>query len=111
MECLRRPVGLAGSPLERDPADRGAPRRDRRRPGDARLYLALGANRSTPAARLVFDLLDRNPETFGPGESFWDSLTSMVAFEPSLASFQPVGLHVELAEDRNAVDSSSTNTG
>ena len=62
------------------------------------LYLALGANRSTPAARLVFDLLDRNPETFGPGESFWDSLTSMVAFEPSLASFQPVGLHVELAE-------------
>ena len=62
------------------------------------LYLALGVNRSTPAARLVFDLLDRNPETFGPGESFWDSLTSMVAFEPSLASFQPVGLHVELAE-------------
>jgi len=61
------------------------------------MYLTLAANRtSTAATQLVFDLLAANPSVFGPGESFWDSLTSVAAFHPAAITSQPMPIRVGL---------------
>jgi inosine-uridine nucleoside N-ribohydrolase len=61
------------------------------------MYLTLAANRgSTAATQLVFDLLASNPSVFGPGESFWDSLTSVAAFHPEVVERQSMPLRVRL---------------
>jgi inosine-uridine nucleoside N-ribohydrolase len=58
-------------------------------------YKALGKNRSTPAANLVYDLLTANLDFVDSGGfQFWDSLTSAIFTDISIASFKEFPLTV-----------------
>lgn len=58
-------------------------------------YKALDKNRNTPAANLVYDLLTANLDFVDSGGfQFWDSLTSALFTDPSMASFKDMQLTV-----------------
>jgi pyrimidine-specific ribonucleoside hydrolase len=58
-------------------------------------YRALGENRHTPAAELVYELLTANLDFVDSGGfQFWDSLTAAIFTENSLADFAEIPLRV-----------------
>jgi inosine-uridine nucleoside N-ribohydrolase len=70
-------------------------------PVNRNFYKALDINRKTPAANLVYEMLTANLDFIDSGGfQFWDSLTSAVFTEPSIASFEDAQLVV--VEDEGA---------
>jgi pyrimidine-specific ribonucleoside hydrolase len=64
-------------------------------------YKALGKNRNTPTATLVYEILTANLDFIDSGGfQFWDSLTSAVSTDQNLASFKDVQL-VVVEEERS----------
>lgn len=64
-------------------------------PVTTRFYKSLEANRSTPEAKFVHDLLTANLSMIqGGGIQFWDELTAAIATDESLATFETYELQV-----------------
>lgn len=60
-----------------------------------RFHRALGDNRNTPSANLVHDILTANLDFVDSGGfQFWDSLTSAIFTDPSVATFEEFQLTV-----------------
>lgn len=60
-----------------------------------RFHRALGDNRNTPPANLVYDILTANLDFVDSGGfQFWDSLTSAIFTDPSIATFEEFQLIV-----------------
>jgi pyrimidine-specific ribonucleoside hydrolase len=60
-----------------------------------RFHRALGDNRNTPSANLVYDILTANLDFVDSGGfQFWDSLTSAIFTDPNLAIFEEFQLTV-----------------
>jgi pyrimidine-specific ribonucleoside hydrolase len=58
-------------------------------------YKALEKNRSTPSANLVYDMLTANLGFVDSGGfQFWDSLTAAIFTDPSIATFEEMGITV-----------------
>lgn len=64
-------------------------------PVTRRFYRALGDNRDTPSANLVYDILTANLGFVDSGGfQFWDSLTSAIFTDQSIAAFEEMQLTV-----------------
>ncbi|NJC95758.1 MAG: hypothetical protein C3F07_08605 [Anaerolineales bacterium] len=74
-------------------------------PITCRFYNALGDHLNTPAANLVYDILTANLDFVDSGGfQFWDSLTSAIFTDPSIATFEEFKLIVvEVTEARVAL--------
>lgn len=58
-------------------------------------YRALGDNRNTPSANLVYDILTANLGFVDSGGfQFWDTLTSAIFTDESIATFEEIQLTV-----------------
>jgi pyrimidine-specific ribonucleoside hydrolase len=58
-------------------------------------YLAIGANRDGAAARLVFELLEGDPELAAPGQFLWDPLAAVAAFDPAVVTLRPATVRID----------------
>ena len=68
-------------------------------PVTMRFYKTLEANRSTPEAGFVYDLMTANLSMIqGGGTQFWDELTAAIATDESLATFKVFELQVGVEE-------------
>lgn len=68
-------------------------------PVTRKFYRALGDNRNTPAANIVYDMLTANLGLVDNGGfQFWDSLTSAIFTDESITTFEDVRLTVVEAE-------------
>ena len=64
-------------------------------PVTRRFYSTLGNNLNTPAANVVYELLTANLDFVSSGGfQFWDSLTSAIFTDPSIATFEEFQLTV-----------------
>jgi inosine-uridine nucleoside N-ribohydrolase len=64
-------------------------------PVTRKFYEALGKNRNTPAAKLVYELLTANLDFVDSGGfQFWDSLTSAASMDQSIIKFEELNLSV-----------------
>jgi inosine-uridine nucleoside N-ribohydrolase len=64
-------------------------------PVTRKFYEALGKNRNTPAAKLVYELLTANLDFVDSGGfQFWDSLTAAVSTDQNIVKFEELNLSV-----------------
>ena len=83
-------VFSSGAPITLVPLDA-----TRNVPVTRRFYKTLGNNLNTPAANAVYKILTANLDFVGSGGfQFWDSLTSAIFTDPSIATFEEFQLTV-----------------